>query len=328
MMIATLLFALSIGAVSPESATIVGVVEFEGRPVPGVTVTLKTADRGVKTVISNDHGSFAFRNIREGTHDVAFELQGFESVTQSITAQRAGNVAGVVSLHRALIDEPITIACGPFHCGNEPPTPYGVPLCSEYDLHSSLGDAVKAHDSSALDLLRATYETTVSIQERHRVGGMLLGHVSDDSLYWKELLRFAEDAVRFGEERDEVRAEFEAYCAERGYEVNGYSDVMWNALWIASTDSRSRPLLLRALESEDSNLLCAAICGLAVQRDLSTLDEIEKALEHRAGANGLLFCLVGFESDAADALALKYAKNDDERKFYLESRSAVSSSEP
>jgi hypothetical protein len=146
---------------------------------------------------------------------------------------------------------------------------------------------------------------------------MLLRQAPDDSAYWAELSQLAEDAVRFGSGNEE---KFAAFCAEHGFDADGYRVIIDNALAIVGSDARSHGLLLHALWSDDSWVVCLAIRGLAAQRDVKSLEAIDHALSRFKNEARFMACeLAEFHTDSADRMAMQYIDEAD-REEYLEGR--------
>src|SRR2546430_7797308 len=104
----------------------------------------------------------------------------------------------------------------------------------------------------------------------------------------------------------------EAYCAEHGYERGAFEGMAWSAFAAVLKDRRARPLLLRAVASNDSEISMGGIVGLGDQRDDAALPEIETALR-RFPDNALY--LACFKSEAADRVAMKYLKDEDRADY-------------
>ena len=170
-------------------------------------------------------------------------------------------------------------------------------------------ESAKQGDRSALQLLERRRQTTFTHTERIRIGAFLLGRVRDDSAIWNELRMHAENAVDFAGKSEKL----EAYCVEHGYDPREYEWMSWYALGEIMGDRRSRPLLLRALASDDPSVADSGIFGLAAQHDETALPEIEAALRRFPG---LVMSLAYFKSAAADRLAERYLKTDTERDEY------------
>jgi hypothetical protein len=222
-------------------------------------------------------------------------------------------------------EQPVIIDCvfpdvGPPCNEAEPETRWEYPSCADYKMNTSLIEAAEKRDRSAIALLESRWASTVSWQERARIGGALLGRVADDEAIWKELETHAANLLRFSEPGDETAATYEAYCAEHGYEPEKYLEATWYFFDAVATDRRSRPLLLRALALEDGNLLTFAVYGLAEQREESALPLIEKALEKSKNPSELAEMLVFYQSEAADRLAMRFITDEDDLEQYRQRR--------
>lgn len=199
-------------------------------------------------------------------------------------------------------------------CGEEPPeTRYGLPLCSEYELHDALIQLVEAGDSSALRFLEDRYDRTDTYVERHRLAEVLLRRSSRGAAIWEEIFTDAKLAVRFAAVGGELPEEYVQWCEERDFDEYEHSLVHDRALAIASSDPRSRDLLVQALGAEEKNVVYIAFAGLAQQRDAGSLPALEKTIERFPDdAEALASVLGQFESDAAKAIMKKYIHEEAE----------------
>ena len=107
----TLLIAASHVAVSAQetTGTITGsATDQTGGALPGVTVTVKNSNAGVtRTIVTNEAGLYTATLLPVGNYEVAFELQGFQTVTvRGITLHenQAEVDATLESLERVGID--------------------------------------------------------------------------------------------------------------------------------------------------------------------------------------------------------------------------------
>src|SRR4051794_11959334 len=154
--------------------------------------------------------------------------------------------------------------CAPT-CSDAPPeTTWDPPLCSDEEFDTALLDNATHGDHSAVELLERRFETVFTIQERHRIARGLLKLVPDDRHYWNELAVHAENAIQ-------PKAGTEAYCAERNCDPDRYHQIAISALAAISPDPRAHPLLLRALETDDVQLVYMAIEDLGAQHDEASL---------------------------------------------------------
>jgi hypothetical protein len=279
------------------------------QPMPGVAVSI-----GAKTVFTDRDGLFVLSDLPSGSQEIEYKLDGVFTERRSINVHAGENALPDQAIR--FVTEGIELTCA-MPCTNyDPATKWERPSCRDYYLDDSLQASLKSGDRSALALLESRYETTFTLSERHRIGGMLLKQVSDDSKVWDELIRLAEDAVQFGPSDDETQTKFDAYCKEHNLVADDYSSVIFGALWIASVDPRSRPLLLRALKSKDQGLVFVAIDGFATQHDEGSLAAIAESLE-RLGedAHYVVTALADFKSDAADGVAMKYLWDSDKDEY-------------
>jgi carboxypeptidase family protein len=306
-MFAVLLLALA-------SASVQGRVVFEDAPLPGTEVAL--VGTSFKTVTNGD-GHYVFRNVPSGSYEVEFKLEGLHAERQRVVLSAGSNTLADQAMKPDAMIEEFTIACGaPCSDAHPPQTKWERPTCTDYDLDTALAESIRNGDRSALDLLQKRYATTFTVSEHLRIGGILLHNVQDDAAYWKELSHLADDAVRFAGSDEETQTKFEAYCAQNSLDVDGYASVIYQALEIASRDSRSRALLLAILDSSEKGLVYVAIDGLAAQHDLKSLDAIDAALQRMGDeAKVAALGLAAFASDEADRIAFKYL-SEEERADY------------
>jgi len=215
--------------------------------------------------------------------------------------------------------EEIVLACGS-PCADEPPrTAFSDPSCEDYDRDLPLIEAVEREDASAIPLLRARYDGHLSLIERHRIAGALLGKVADDGALWTDLYEHAALAVRFPMTGGDYSEAFRRYCSERNLEPDAVWNVTVNAFEHASRDPRSRALLREVVERRDPPLIVLAIAGLAMQRDVDALPAIDAALAQLDDDPTIAVALAFYALPEADAIAFKYLAEDD-CELYFELR--------
>lgn len=317
---ATLVFVLLAAhtLVAGEPSRIEGTVTIDGAVLPGTIVQI-TSHALKRTTISDAMGRYAFDALPPGTYDLTFEMAGLQSEEKRVTVD-----GGTTQLPAQLTMGPvetITWACSLSPCRDgEPESEWDSPSCADYELDTILIEALDRNDASARDLLRQRFETTFTYFERHRIAGALLNRVDDDSRYWKELERHAAVVVRFPEVEGRVdwTPAFVAWCAERSLDPEDYWNMAFGAFSEASDDPRSRPLLLRALDTDSVDLLMTAIYGFALQRGTSALPAIEAVLK-RKDVEELVLSLSAFLHPAADEIAMKYL-DEDQRAIYADWR--------
>lgn len=270
-----------------------GTVRFDGSPLPGCTVTLLSPLQ-TYTTYSNEQGFFRFEEVRAGRYEILYEMAGLKSVRQFVNAWRTTTVP-------AQELPPFRTECAMTVCSDDPPaTIFDAPLCSDVELHSRLIESLKGGDRSALALIERRYELAVSYWERHRLAGVLLDHRPDADAIWDELAKQASLALRPPADDD---------GPERWLGLSALSTISGNP--------RARDLLHQALQSPESDVAVAAVCGFAFQHDGSALPAIAETLERLGDrAADVATCLTFFETKEADALAFKYITGNDRASYF------------
>jgi len=293
-----MLFAVLLAAVASVTGTV-----STGGAAPGVTVTLRSGST-ILTQITDVHGGYAFHNLPLGHYDVTYELQGLPPETRSINVRGGGNALPPVE-----IAETLTTGCSRA-CQEEPPaTRFDVPTCDDYELDTALIAAAKRGDRSAVELLQQRYAAAFTYAEHYRIAAALLGRMRDDSAIWNELEEHAERLIAVDANEKKLRT----YAREHGYDSEEYLGVAWDAFVATFEDRRARPLLLRALASDDDGLAEAGLLAFAEKPGDAPLAEIDAAVtRHPELASSLAY----FDSDAVEAMAMKYLKDDSERAEY------------
>ena len=283
-------------------AIVTGLVTVEDAVLPGCTVAITSGSYSA-TTISGADGKYRFQSVPPGVYELTFRLAGLRDAGRRISVSDGENLVPSQSLE---LDAPqeITISCGRPCEEERPATRWNLPTCADYELDLSLIEAMKTGDRSARDLLMKRYAHADTWYERHHLGGAVLNHVPNDRAIWSELSEYAALAVRFASSfGPELQPEFVQWCAEREVDPFNYLGMTFDAFTAVSTDPRARPLLLKALTTEESGLVYAAICALGTLRDESSLPIIEEELQKRPEFADALQC---FNSERADALAKKY----------------------
>src|SRR6185436_5635474 len=81
--IAVLLCAATLVAQS-TTGTLVGTVTSDGKPLPGVTVTVTSPVlQGSRTTVTGDAGGYHFPALPPGDYTVSFELEGMQKVDRT-----------------------------------------------------------------------------------------------------------------------------------------------------------------------------------------------------------------------------------------------------
>jgi hypothetical protein len=295
MLLRMLLFAIAIAVGSLH-----GTITDGNGALPGTTVTLTSPSYSAKAE-SDGKGQYAFDNVPPGVYDVTVELSGFFPTTRRVSIDAHDRVLPITMQYDPRLAADVVIDETP--CVETPKSRWGMASCKDFKFDDALIAAVQHGDRSAMELLRRRYDEEPVYRERYRIGGALLGRVSDDGAIWNELAAHAANCIDFTDHPEK----YEAYCSQRGCAPDEYEAVAWEALNAVSPDRRARPLLLRALASKDEPLVWAAVGGLAKQHDESALPEIEKALQRVPYAT---LQLEEFRSEAADALAKKVLSDE------------------
>jgi carboxypeptidase family protein len=295
------------------TGSVEGTVTIEEIPLPGCTVTISDGTHRWETT-TDGNGNYRIEKVPQGDYEVMFALSGVGERKLPLTVQ--GAVTKASGQLEMAVTERIMIACGLPCAAREPDNQWESPSCNDYTWNTSLIEAAEQGDRSAIELLQRRYPTTVSWEERTRIFGALLGRIANDAAIWKELETHADNYLRFSAPGDRVRAELEAYCTAHGYEVLDYLSVSLSSLQVAASDRRARPLLVRALASDDDMLLTLAIEGLARQHDESALPLIEDALRRHQLPDQPALSLSSYKSAKADALAMAYITDEGGRETY------------
>jgi hypothetical protein len=317
-----LLLLLTLAAADVMAARVEGLVTLGG-PLGSCTVTLTS--RGLETrtwtAVTDEDGRYHFDYVEEGDYTIAFEQDGIETADRKLPVD--GDLVEVPDQDMHFMNEDTLLQPGADCTDARPVNRYDVPLCSDYELHTSLIESFGRGDGSAEGLLRSRYETADTDAERHRIAGALLRKVADDRDIWREVARESEIAVRFPRDGEDLTVAFARWCAARNLDPQHYWWTGIEALQVASDDPRSHALLLRALATEDDLLVDTAIRGLAAQHDLASLPLIEKAIGRFDHNETLVLGLAGFLDARADALAIRLLGGDEgEIGSYKERREA------
>ncbi len=303
-----LALAISLGSIE-------GAVVMDGTPLPGCTVTLGDRQR-----VTGVDGRYRFENVAPGSHELVFELESFTTETAIVNVQPGANAALAVEMKIDPEISSITLSCSMSPCQEaQPQTKWELPACAEYEFDTALIEAIERGDRSAVALTTARFRNAFTYRQKHRLAEALLGQ-PDDAAMWKELYEHAVNAVRFPGAEDGYTEDYLRWCSIEGVPPEEYLVTAVSAFWIVSNHPRAANLLHDALEGPDFDLLKAAVLGFAVQKDESALPAIERALaRHPEDASMLASDLQLYESEAADAIALKYM-DAVSREVYLKQR--------
>ena len=83
--IAVLVALIAISAFAQTTASLTGDVTTDGKPLPGVTVTISSPNlQGTRTAVTGDNGGFSFSGLPPGDYKVTYELSGLATVTKRV----------------------------------------------------------------------------------------------------------------------------------------------------------------------------------------------------------------------------------------------------
>lgn len=110
--VCALLLALAgTAAAQSTTGTISGrIVDAQGLPVPGVTVTATSANlQGTRETVTSENGDYILTLLPSGVYSVTFELSGFGTQTRSITVAPTQAVPLDVELGPAALTETVQV---------------------------------------------------------------------------------------------------------------------------------------------------------------------------------------------------------------------------
>ena len=272
------------------AATVQGTVVLGDGPLPGCAVRLGARAE----TITDSGGRDIFFDVSPGKYDVDFELIGLKPARQHIAVGRRD-----VTLPPQLLEiAPTNCAMTIKWCRDTPPeSPWDDPTCAEVEENNTL------RDRGDFASLRTRHLITTSISERVRLAGMLLRRVPGDGDLWNEVAGYAELAVLHPALDGQPSPSFVRWSKQRNADPFLAWRVVEAALMSAGEDRRSRPLLMKALESRDAFTVYFAIHGFATQQDEAALPAIARALQRFPDRTFFETALEPFRSAEARALA-------------------------
>jgi hypothetical protein len=110
-LVSAVLLLLAIAAFGQAtSSTLTGTVTSEGRPLPGATVTISSpALLGTRTTVSGASGDYSFPGLPPGRYDIAFELEGMQTINKRADLRLAETSRVDSDLKVSAVAESITV---------------------------------------------------------------------------------------------------------------------------------------------------------------------------------------------------------------------------
>ena len=97
-------------ALAQISGTLTGTVTTNGKPLPGVTVTVSSPNlQGTRTTVTGGNGDYNFPSLPPGTYSVAFELEGMQRITKTSVLKLAETSRVDADLAVSKVSEAITV---------------------------------------------------------------------------------------------------------------------------------------------------------------------------------------------------------------------------
>src|SRR5712691_8119994 len=109
---ALLLFVLTPSSLFAQATTgnILGTVTSEGKPLPGVTVTVTSPSlQGSRTAVSGEAGGYNLPSLPPGEYTATFELSGMQTVRKRVTVNVSTTSRADVALKVSSVSEAITV---------------------------------------------------------------------------------------------------------------------------------------------------------------------------------------------------------------------------
>src|SRR5713226_6812752 len=108
------LFALAaliaVSAFAQTTASLTGDVRTDGKPLPGVTVTISSPNlQGTRTAVTGDNGGYQFSGLPPGDYRVTFTLSGMGTVTKRSRLELSQTARADADLKVAGVTEAITV---------------------------------------------------------------------------------------------------------------------------------------------------------------------------------------------------------------------------
>ena len=80
----------ALAQVAGTTSSLSGMVTTDGKPLPGVTVTVSSPSlQGTRTAVTGEGGGYTFPSLPPGLYVVTFELEGMQKITKKVTLSLA-----------------------------------------------------------------------------------------------------------------------------------------------------------------------------------------------------------------------------------------------
>ena len=101
---------IAASAFAQTTASLTGDVTTEGKPLPGVTVTISSPNlQGVRTAITGENGGYSFSGMPPGDYKVKFELSGMGTVTRNARLELSQTARVDTAMKVSAVAEAITV---------------------------------------------------------------------------------------------------------------------------------------------------------------------------------------------------------------------------
>ena len=105
-----ILWVFATTAFAQTTASLTGEVKTDGKPLPGVTVTISSSNlQGTRTAITGENGGYQFSGLPPGDYKVTFELSGMAAVTKHARLELSQTARADAELKVAGVSEAITV---------------------------------------------------------------------------------------------------------------------------------------------------------------------------------------------------------------------------
>lgn len=110
LLLSALLFVPSLLLAQATTGNIVGTVTTDGKPLPGVTVTVASPSlQGTRTAVSGEAGGYNFPNLPPGEYTATFDLAGMQALRKHVTVNVSTTSHADVEMKVSTVSEAITV---------------------------------------------------------------------------------------------------------------------------------------------------------------------------------------------------------------------------